>query len=1834
MADSLIRLRQLSRGEVSGYVEEIISGYLSANSVDLLYSGTGILSGVFYPLYENPSGYLTGVPVGYVMSSQTGIFLDDSDLVNYNAAIMAQLVSLYYPLTGNPANYLLATQTGDFVGDSETGVFSTYQQLTGVSGYLIGQLTGVSGYFDGQLANISGYLTGLIETAVGVSSLNGASGAVNIYGAGNVIVSTAGSDITISGSGGGTVDNTGILVGKNESGAFAAKALTVERTGIQYITGAKYFSETLQAPGIFQFDSPNEKGISLENTSMYGEGASYNLNWGTRNLYGSAWTFEYTPNVAGVNILTTGNTGILVGINQTGMFAGDNETGLWLVGRNMTGILVGKNQTGILVGKNQTGILVGKNQTGSFVSVNNTGNFLTYLADTVWPPVFEVSEEIGYGNWRAGDQLNYWAYAYHTSVDGQRLYSRPVYKQLTISTDFYYGVLTIGVPFNAEGVRVVINAIGITPITGGSDFVDGSFYDDGNVGGNIIWNAALTGYEPSSPKLITGYIVYTGQTGILVGENETGIFADVNHTHANTGDFALASLTGNFVTTAQTGVYVGENETGNFVGKNLTGTFADTNHTHPNTGDLASQSYVTGVSGYLISQIQAASAGVSSINSTSGILTLAGAGNVSVTTNAQTITVSGNTGNFVGTNQTGIYSSTFLPIVTTVSELPVKVDWHVSGNYRYQVKSGDGFFQVKKGDWPVIDVGALEPVYLNGYYDSTTGAASSWINLSTPEIRKFNLVDCTLDNTGNFVTTAQTGIYVGENETGDFVGKNQTGNFLTTVSLSNLTDVTLTTPTVDQSLVYNGSTWINKSIGSVSAGQASVYYLNAAPSTGGNSTLLRSPTGLAESSDIAVANNGLSNVIERFISPPLGGTQIDGGLWTFNTYAHVSSAAGTSTIVQRINKRVIQTGTFMATGAGLSRTGYASWNAFVSGDATSDITQATLVETPNSTFWITGYISPTTVAMRATSTGDINESGSNWAMYRFLFKATTPEINTTSSGNLIETRTVQPTFTGINPTDRLVAAYFAQTTNVGNITFTLYHDGTTQASNIVTPIITRHNDLAGLQGGTSDQYYHLTSGEYAALSTYVTTGQTGVYVGENETGNFVGKNMTGTFADVNHVHANTGNFVLTSQTGNFVTTSQTGMYVGENETGNFVSTIAIGEVAFNLPFSSLGFSELNGGAIIKDQANSFGLYISSGIRKLYDTGANETIDFHSKIFKRDAWSFEYAPTLSGEVFLTGAAGFVTTGQTGYFISTTTFGQASISVPFYVYNTSELNGGVIIRDTSSWDGLNISNGTRKLYNALSEETIDFDTLVFKRNAWSFEYPPTLSGETFLTGAAGFVSVSQTGNFVTTAQTGVYVGENETGNFASIPYVTGISGYLQGQIGGAGVNNLNGLAGSVIITGIGVINTSINGQTINISGSGIALKSETGNFITSSDTGILVGKDETGILVGKDETGNLGGQWISVDNGIHYSAANVGINQAEPNYSLDVNGDINLTSTHYFNGGNANGGELQIAKGGNYYTFSMGQDGIWGVGNSTQMALGNGLNGDGSNPGMSFYDYSNGGTLQVGGSLGFGQYNGGTFRANVVGVGLWGGNANSIVMAAGTTGIRITAIDAGATVTIIGGLTVSTTGNFTNGLYVSGNSVVTGSTSSFVTTGQTGVFADVNHVHANTGNFVLTSQTGVYVGENETGNFVGKNMTGIFADANHTHSNTGDFVTTAQTGNFLSNTNFVFSKGISLMSTGGLAGTYTAPVWRCNAASRLTGIFSYRISGNGATINAYKNNPSLPHLAVNMSSSSTGVWISSGVITNDSYSVGDSLIVQIMNLDGLPAAITVQTDFIRQ
>jgi hypothetical protein len=79
--------------------------------------------------------------------------------------------------------------------------------------------------------------------------------------------------------------------------------------------------------------------------------------------------------------------------------------------------------------------------------------------------------------------------------------------------------------------------------------------------------------------------------------------------------------------------------------------------------------------------------------------------------------------------------------------------------------------------------------------------------------------------------------------------------------------------------------------------------------------------------------------------------------------------------------------------------------------------------------------------------------------------------------NIVNVETTQQDFS-CNETDKIVIKIYGKTDRTQDTTITLLHSGTDYASHIHTPLIASHNNLAGTQGGSATEKYHLTLAEY------------------------------------------------------------------------------------------------------------------------------------------------------------------------------------------------------------------------------------------------------------------------------------------------------------------------------------------------------------------------------------------------------------------------------------------------------------------------------------------------------------------------------------------------------------------------------------------------------------------------------------------------------------------------------------------------------------------------------------------------------------------------------------
>ena len=276
-------------------------------------------------------------------------------------------------------------------------------------------------------------------------------------------------------------------------------------------------------------------------------------------------------------------------------------------------------------------------------------------------------------------------------------------------------------------------------------------------------------------------------------------------------------------------------------------------------------------------------------------------------------------------------------------------------------------------------------------------------------------------------------------------------------------------------------------------GAATTLFLNNSVAFADNFTLTPTPTGLPETNKSAVCNSGVAGgvgFIERYVSDPLGGLSIEGGIWRFNTYASATSNTGLNRVTTRVNKRSEVVGvTVTMTGAGLTRTLTATGGTpFIAGHATASVLTAALVELPTQTAWVSGYTSPTQVTITLTDSGfgNVTDVSLN-AIYTLLFSVTTGDI-TGATAALYLVESTQPAFACV-PSDRLVLAYFGVTDSGSNRSIGIYYDGQTHYSNTETPIAQRHNQLGGLNEG---EYLHLSSADKTKLDGIATGAQVNV----------------------------------------------------------------------------------------------------------------------------------------------------------------------------------------------------------------------------------------------------------------------------------------------------------------------------------------------------------------------------------------------------------------------------------------------------------------------------------------------------------------------------------------------------------------------------------------------------------------------------------------------------------------------------------------------------------------------------------------------------------------------
>ena len=334
--------------------------------------------------------------------------------------------------------------------------------------------------------------------------------------------------------------------------------------------------------------------------------------------------------------------------------------------------------------------------------------------------------------------------------------------------------------------------------------------------------------------------------------------------------------------------------------------------------------------------------------------------------------------------------------------------------------------------------------------------------------------------------------------------------------------------TYDENFVYvSGTTTCTVPITSTSAG---VYYYYSTPiidsktepvgldSTGtlGNgvfvATLSKTPVVAGGTQNIcATANGDIRAVTAWYNNSSIGRCSIDAGTWDFTSWYCVDSVVGDTRVINNMYQVVPITGsTIQVTGSSANaRTATISGYEF-SGEyfsASTINTNSSWLQISSDIYQICEKIDSNNVCI-VVPTGYVN-SGGTGNTWNILFGATSATLESTSF-TCYTTSSTQTAFT-VSPTDKLGGIGFLSTTGARTVTMT--YNGVTQASYMKTPLITLHNDLAGLQGGTESERYHITLSEHGVLQN-----TTGVNTGDETKISIEGK-LTGEITTHTHPYS-------------------------------------------------------------------------------------------------------------------------------------------------------------------------------------------------------------------------------------------------------------------------------------------------------------------------------------------------------------------------------------------------------------------------------------------------------------------------------------------------------------------------------------------------------------------------------------------------------------------------------------------------------------------------------------------------------------------------------------------
>lgn len=304
-----------------------------------------------------------------------------------------------------------------------------------------------------------------------------------------------------------------------------------------------------------------------------------------------------------------------------------------------------------------------------------------------------------------------------------------------------------------------------------------------------------------------------------------------------------------------------------------------------------------------------------------------------------------------------------------------------------------------------------------------------------------------------------------------------------------------------EDIPYDGSDSVKEAIdqaASVSAGSGIAFFMDDSSliATGANNDnelneLFKYPAGGSEVADTISCTSNTVLGEAYLYNTALESTKIDAGEWDFITYCSVNStvAGRESSLTRNAYLVKVGSGTLTVTGTGTTRTATASSGTpFTSDDDNADITLCGYIQTPQGLYAIPAYTSDTVVSI-TTPSGYSNESTVAYSVWKYQFSSNTGAITSLNTDyQPVQVMPVRSEITTI-VTDKLGEIIFGTSNNTTDIYWT--HNGTANYSHFHSPLAINHNEIVGLQGGTADEYYHLTSAQHTIATQVADTDNSG-----------------------------------------------------------------------------------------------------------------------------------------------------------------------------------------------------------------------------------------------------------------------------------------------------------------------------------------------------------------------------------------------------------------------------------------------------------------------------------------------------------------------------------------------------------------------------------------------------------------------------------------------------------------------------------------------------------------------------------------------------------------------